>query len=59
MENSIRSSRKRFNSAFPFVSTTSFKAPEVREEFIALNADLAILAFVSFIVPPQVFSVPR
>ncbi len=37
----------------------SFKAPEVREEFVALNADLAILAFVSFIVPPQVFSVPR
>lgn len=37
----------------------SFKAPEVREEFIALNADLAILAFVSFIVPPQVFNVPR
>jgi methionyl-tRNA formyltransferase len=37
----------------------SFKAPEVREEFLALNADLAILAFVSQIVPPQVFSVPR
>lgn len=37
----------------------SFKAPAVREEFIALNADLAILAFVSFIVPPQVFTVPR
>ena len=37
----------------------SFKAPEVREEFVALNADLAILAFVSYIVPPQVFSVPR
>jgi methionyl-tRNA formyltransferase len=37
----------------------SFKAPEVREEFVALNADLAILAFVSFIVPRQVFSVPR
>ncbi len=37
----------------------SFKAPEVREEFVELNADLAILAFVSFIVPPQVFSAPR
>jgi methionyl-tRNA formyltransferase len=37
----------------------SFKSPEVREEFAALNADLAILAFVSFIVPRQVFSVPR
>jgi methionyl-tRNA formyltransferase len=37
----------------------SFKVPEVREEFLALNADLAILAFVSQIVPQQVFSVPR
>jgi methionyl-tRNA formyltransferase len=37
----------------------SFKAPEVREEFISLNADLAILAFVAYIVPEQVFSVPR
>jgi methionyl-tRNA formyltransferase len=37
----------------------SFKAPEVREEFLALDADLAILAFVSFIVPRQVFSVPK
>jgi methionyl-tRNA formyltransferase len=37
----------------------TMKAPEVREEFVALNADLAILAFVTQIVPPQVFSVPR
>ena len=37
----------------------SFKAPEVREEFVALNADLAILAFVTQIVPAQVFSVPK
>ena len=37
----------------------SFKTPEVRDEFISLGADLAILAFVSFIVPQQVFSVPR
>ncbi len=37
----------------------SFRAPEVRDEFIALHADLAILAFVSFIVPPPVFSAPR
>lgn len=37
----------------------SLKAPEVREEFIALNADLAVLAFVTQIVPPQVFSVPK
>jgi methionyl-tRNA formyltransferase len=37
----------------------SLKSPEVREEFIALNADLAILAFVTQIVPEAVFSVPR
>jgi methionyl-tRNA formyltransferase len=37
----------------------SLKAPEVREEFLSLNADLAILAFVTQIVPQQVFSVPR
>ena len=37
----------------------SLKAAEVREEFIALNADLAVLAFVTQIVPPQVFNVPK
>lgn len=37
----------------------SLKAPEVRDEFIAYNADLAVLAFVTQIVPPQVFSVPK
>ena len=37
----------------------SLKAPEVRDEFVALDADLAILAFVTQIVPPQVFTVPR
>jgi methionyl-tRNA formyltransferase len=37
----------------------SLKAPAVRDEFIELNADLAILAFVTQIVPPQVFNVPR
>lgn len=37
----------------------SLKAAEVREEFIALNADLAVLAFVTQIVPPQVFTVPK
>ena len=37
----------------------SLKAPEVRDEFVALNADLAVLAFVTQIVPPQVFSVPK
>ena len=37
----------------------SLKAPAVRDEFIAYNADLAVLAFVTQIVPPQVFSVPK
>lgn len=37
----------------------SLKAPGVREEFLALDADLAILAFVTQIVPKQVFSVPK
>jgi methionyl-tRNA formyltransferase len=37
----------------------SLKAPEVRDEFRALNADLAILAYVTQIVPQQVFSAPR
>src|SRR5678816_641795 len=37
----------------------SLKAAEVREEFIALGADLAVLAFVTQIVPPQVFNVPK
>jgi methionyl-tRNA formyltransferase len=36
----------------------SFKAPEVGDEFVALHADLAILAFVTQIVPQQIFSAP-
>jgi methionyl-tRNA formyltransferase len=51
--------QKAISLGIPVRQHKSFKAPEVREEFIGLNADLAILAFVSFIVPPQVFSVPR
>jgi methionyl-tRNA formyltransferase len=51
--------QKALELSIPVRQHKSFKAPEVREEFVALNADLAILAFVSFIVPPQVFSVPR
>jgi methionyl-tRNA formyltransferase len=35
------------------------RAPEIIDEFVALNADLAILAFVTQIVPPQLFTVPR
>lgn len=37
----------------------SLKAPEVREEFLAVDADLAVLAFVTQIVPQRVFSVPK
>lgn len=37
----------------------TLKAPEVREQFAALQADLAILAFVTQIVPPAVFNTPR
>jgi methionyl-tRNA formyltransferase len=51
--------QKALQLGVPVRQHKSFKAPEVREEFVALNADLAILAFVSFIVPRQVFSVPR
>jgi methionyl-tRNA formyltransferase len=51
--------QKALQLGIPVHQHQSFKAPEVREEFVALKADLAILAFVSFIVPPQVFNVPR
>lgn len=51
--------QKALSLGIPVRQHKSFKAPEVREEFNALKADLAILAFVSFIVPPQVFAVPR
>lgn len=37
----------------------TMKGPEVREQFVALQADLAILAFVTQIVPPPVFNAPR
>jgi methionyl-tRNA formyltransferase len=51
--------QKALELGIPVRQHRSFKAPEVREEFIALQADLAILAFVTFIVPPQVFTIPR
>jgi methionyl-tRNA formyltransferase len=37
----------------------TLKTPEVTEQFASLNADLAILAFVSQIIPPPVFNAPR
>lgn len=51
--------QKALQLGIPVRQHQSLKSPQVREEFVALNADLAILAFVSYIVPPQVFSVPR
>src|SRR5215470_10057216 len=37
----------------------TLKTQEVLEKFVALQADLAILAFVTQIVPPPVFSAPK
>ena len=51
--------QKSLELGVPVRQHRSFKAPEVRDEFMSLDADLAILAFVTFIVPPQVFTVPR
>jgi methionyl-tRNA formyltransferase len=51
--------QKALQLGIPVRQHKSLKAPEVREEFLALNPDLAILAFVSQIVPQEVFSVPR
>jgi len=51
--------QKAIELGIPVRQHKSFKAPEVCDEFVALNADLAILAFVTQIVPQQVFSVPK
>jgi len=51
--------QKSLQLGIPVKQHKTLKAPEVREEFVSYNADLAILAFVTQIVPPQVFSVPR
>jgi len=51
--------QKALQLGIPIRQHKSLKAPEVREEFLSLNADLAILAFVTQIVPQQVFSVPK
>jgi len=51
--------QKAITLGIPVRQHKSFKAPELREEFVALNADLAILAFVSQIVPEHVFNAPR
>jgi methionyl-tRNA formyltransferase len=51
--------QKAIQLGIPVRQHKSLKAPAVREEFLSLDADLAILAFVTQIVPQQVFSVPR
>jgi methionyl-tRNA formyltransferase len=37
----------------------TYKTPEALENFVSLKADLAVLAFVSQIIPPPVFNAPR
>ncbi|MGH7872342.1 MAG: methionyl-tRNA formyltransferase [Candidatus Binatia bacterium] len=51
--------QKALQLGIPVRQHKTMKAPEVRAEFQSLNADLAILAFVTRLVPPQVFNVPR
>jgi len=51
--------QKALQLGIPVRQHKSLKAPQVRDEFIEWNAELAILAFVTQIVPPQVFSVPK
>ena len=51
--------QKAIGLGIPVHQPKSFKAAEIRQEFLALDADLAILAFVSQIVPEHVFSVPH
>ncbi len=43
----------------PVYQHRSMKGPEVLEQFQALDADLAVLAFVTQIVPPPVFGAPK
>jgi methionyl-tRNA formyltransferase len=45
--------------AIPVRQHASLKRAEVQREFAELSADLAVLAFVTQIVPQQVFEVPR
>ena len=43
----------------PVYQQSSMKGPEVLEKFKELDADLAVLAFVTQIVPPPVFNAPK
>lgn len=51
--------QKALQLGIPVRQHKTLKAPEVKEEIAQLDADLAILAFVPQIVPPQVFNAPR
>lgn len=42
----------------PVYQPASFKAPEVRDEFAALEADLAVMAFVTLLVPETILKLP-
>jgi methionyl-tRNA formyltransferase len=51
--------QRALDRSIPVRQHKSLKAPEVHQELVSDHADLAILAFVPYIVPPQVFTVPR
>lgn len=51
--------QKALQLGLPVRQHKTLKAPEVKDEFVGFKADLAILAFVTQIVPPPVFSAPR
>jgi methionyl-tRNA formyltransferase len=50
---------KALELGLPLSQPTSFKGERVFEQFKALNADLAVLAFVTLIVPERVLYAPR
>src|SRR5215470_20087896 len=51
--------QRALNLGIPVHQHKSLKTQEVLDKFVALQADLAILAFVTQIVPPAVFNAPR
>jgi methionyl-tRNA formyltransferase len=50
---------KALELGLPLSQPTSFKGERIYEQFRSLNADLAILAFVTLIVPERVLYAPR
>lgn len=51
--------QRALNLGIPVHQHKTLKTQEVLDTFVALQADLAILAFVTQIVPPAVFNTPR